>query len=88
MERPTHRTEDDPTAALRRQHYAGESLRELGVLVLVFLPLETVFQKPQISLEVSAVALLVGYALVLYGIRLQSEADAEENEYREMRGSG
>ena len=77
MEQPTGQTEDDLTAGARRQHYAGDCLRELGVLILVFLPLETVIQKPQLGLEVSAVAFLVGFALVIFGIRIQSEADAE-----------
>jgi hypothetical protein len=77
LAQPTNQTEDEETAALRRQEYAGESLRELGVLILLFLPLETVLQKSPFWLEVSSVALLIGAALVIYGIRLQTEAVVE-----------
>jgi hypothetical protein len=68
---------------IRRQYYAGESIRELGVLILVFLPLETVFQHPQFILKVSVVAVLVGFGLVLWGIGLQTEADVEQGEFSE-----
>jgi hypothetical protein len=84
LEKPTHRNEDNPKAALRRQHYAGESLRELGVLILVFIPLETILQKPAHSLEVTAVCLLLGFGFVLGGMNLQVEADVEMEENREM----
>jgi len=83
LEQPTYGTENDRAAALRRKYYAGESLREMGVLVLLFLPLETVLQKPRFWLEVSALSVLVGFALVILGIKFQVEADVGAESTRE-----
>ena len=75
MEQPNVQAEDQRAKdkiALRRK-YAGEVFCELGVLILVFLPLETVLKPSSFWLEVSAVALLVGFGLVIYGIQLRVE---------------
>ena len=75
MEQPNAQAEDQRAkgkVALRRK-YAGEVFCELGVLILVFLPLETVLKPSSFWLEVSAVALLVGFGLVIYGIQLRIE---------------
>jgi hypothetical protein len=61
----------------RRKYYAGESLRELGVLIFVFLPLETLLQKPQYTWRLMAVSLLVGVGLMIWGIGLQLENHLE-----------
>jgi hypothetical protein len=66
----------DDARIIRRQH-AGEVFSELGVLVLVFLPLETILQKNAYWLEVSAVSFLVGVGLVIYGIELRIRAALE-----------
>ena len=60
-----------------RKYYAGESLRELGVLILVFLPVETEFQKPQYTWRLMAVSLLVGIGLMIWGIGLQVDNHLE-----------
>jgi hypothetical protein len=75
LEQPNAEAEDQRASnkiGLRRK-YAGEVFCELGVLILVFLPLETVLRPPSFWLEVSAVALLVGFGLVVYGIQLRVE---------------
>jgi hypothetical protein len=55
------------------------------VLVLLFLPLETILQQSRFWLEVSAVSALVGFALVILGINFQVRADAEEDSLRNER---
>ena len=82
LEPPNQTTENDPSAALRRRRYAGESLREMGVLVLLFLPLETVLQQSRYWLEVSALSVLIGFSLVILGINFQVDADREEESIR------
>jgi hypothetical protein len=54
----------------------GESLREVGILLLVFGPLDTVFKGGQGSLKdwlIAGAVALVGLILILIGVRMESE---------------
>jgi hypothetical protein len=53
----------------------GESIRELGVLLLVFVPLETLLHGGSLALEWSAVGILVGLGLIMYGTNIQAEGE-------------
>jgi len=70
---------EDAKKRVRKKH-AGEIFSELGVLVLLFLPLETILQKNTYWLEVSAVAFLFGVGLVIGGIELRISAISEDRE--------
>jgi hypothetical protein len=55
---------------------AGESLREVGVLVLVFVPLDSIFYQGELKVAMVislAILTLVGVVLVTAGILLEKE---------------
>jgi len=55
---------------------AGESLREVGVLVLVFVPLDSIFYQGELKLAMVislAILTLAGVVLVTAGILLEKE---------------
>ena len=70
-----HGVQDAGRQGLRRTaELAGESLREIGVLLVVFVPLDAVFYQGQLTLRtrvILGVTALAGLAIVAAGIWLE-----------------
>jgi hypothetical protein len=66
--------ETSGNARIRFRLY-GESIRELGVLLLVFVPLETLLHGGSLALEWSALGVLFGLGLITFGTNIQAEGE-------------
>ena len=76
MEQPAARTEDEGAQeAQYRSKLYGESIRELGVLLLVFVPLETLLRGGPYNLVISSLGVLFGLGLTVYGAQVEARAE-------------
>jgi hypothetical protein len=57
----------------RKWNLGAESVREIGILMIVFGPLDGALREPAVSLSIVASALGIGAGLILIGILLQKE---------------
>lgn len=69
-------SEEDNTRQLQRRYKLfGESMREIGVLLMVFVPLDATFQPEKLNLFVIICLALLeigGWAILLAGVYLES----------------
>lgn len=56
----------------RVESIAGETAREIGILIVVFAPLEATFSEVSVSSSHMAAMLLIGFALIAGGIILET----------------
>ena len=77
MERFEAENDNEASEEIRvRSRLYGESIRELGVLLLVFVPLETLLRNCGTSdLVWSAIGVLAGLGLIVYGVNVQAEGE-------------
>ena len=70
-------TDNEASEKIRvRTRLYGESIRELGVLLLVFVPLETLLRnRDSLDLVWSAIGVLAGLGLIVYGVNVQAEGE-------------
>jgi len=61
----------DLTEKKHSDEMAGEALREAGTLVVVFAPLYVIFEKSDADWYTVVSALLVGVALLMFGIEVE-----------------
>ena len=57
-----------------RFELVGESIREVGVLLLVFVPLDAIFSQGQFKLQTIiglAILAVAGFALIVVGVRIE-----------------
>jgi len=60
-------------SARRKWNLGAESVRETGILMMVFGPLEGALRDPAVTLSTMALAFGIGAGLILLGILLQRE---------------
>ena len=56
----------------RVQHLVGETVRELGTLILVFAPLESAFAERPLDVDVLVAVIAVGLTLIACGILMEA----------------
>ena len=57
----------------KAQRLLGESIRDIGILIVVFGPLDAFFQKERPSIGLLAVVVVAGLLFIALGIILEAE---------------
>jgi hypothetical protein len=60
------------TRSQRAWHLAGETVREVGTLTLVFAPLQAVFETPTIPIAWIGIVMIASVLLIAGGILLET----------------